>query len=118
MARIVTGDGEVSVPCEPINEWLAITAVFGMDAEGKTGLDGRFSIVHLPTGKQFSDGLACLTCCQNAGKAITAMDIDWAAFRVGHEAEWVEALGEETRSALGIARSVEWGCNAEDCEPA
>lgn len=117
IATIFTDGGNFQTPCEPINEWLAITAVLGMDADGKTWLTGTFVITHLPSGRAFTEE-ACINCCRNAGRRLNREGIDWTALKgFGQDAQpWVDALTDKQRKAIGDARSIDFTCDAEYCD--
>lgn len=114
---ITTADGSVTVPCEPIGEHLAITPTFGMTEDLRAVLGGDFVITHRRSGKVISDGPACIECCRSAGKALLATSIDWAAITEENAAAFLKALPEDAVRALAEARTVNWTCDAEDCEP-
>lgn len=116
MCKISTNSGDTLVPCEPINEWLAITPDFGMDKDGKTSLSGAFAVTFRPSGTRLSEGAGCIECCRSAGKALAALDVNWSTLTADTGAEWLAALPAETQHALAEARTVEWLCDAELCE--
>jgi hypothetical protein len=110
-----TDSGDVEVPCEPINEWLGITAAFGMDDAGRTFLDGRFTITHRPTGLNFVASPGCIQCCRSAGRAMVALDLDWPSLTAANGTEWAKALPDDVRVAFADARSVGFYCTAGAC---
>jgi hypothetical protein len=112
---IATDSGTLTVPCETINEWLAITPVTGTDDEGKSRLVGGFTITHIPTGMDICEGCACINCCRRAGKKFSAMHADWSSLTAENSSEWSAALSERDRHAFGLYRALEWGCDAELC---
>jgi len=114
---VSTSNGDVTVPCEPINDWLAITPVFSMDAGGKTWLNGGFTVTHRPTGLIVADGPGCIECCRAAGKELASLDVDWATLNAGNGREWAAALSDGTKRRLGNARAVDWSCDADYCYP-
>lgn len=118
VATISTDSGTVTVPCEPVNEWLAITPVFGMDRDGNTFLEGTFTITHQPTGIKLADGCGCIVCARNAGKAIAELGIDWSGLGMDHDANtaWFAGLPEETKRDFQMVRDVEWLCDANYCQ--
>jgi hypothetical protein len=117
VATISTDSGDVTVPCEPVNEWIAITPVFGMDHEGRSWLDGRFIVTHLPTGMSLVEGPGCINCCRNAGRALAATSVDWSVLTRENSAEISKSWPAEVRLVIAEARAVEWVCDAEYCEP-
>jgi hypothetical protein len=114
---VSTDSGDIVVPCEPINEWLAITPEFAMDDDGNTLLTGRFNLTHRPTGLEFGDGSGCAQCVRSAGQWLATLNLDWSALRPDSNAEWLAGLSQEQRFELGDARAINWSCDAEDCEP-
>jgi len=115
-AAVYTNSGTVVVPCEPINEWLAITPVFSMDMDGKTWLDGTFSITHLPTGQAFSEGSGCINCCRRAAAGLLALDADWSLLPGTNGAEFVASLDEHQKFELSTLRELDWSCDADYCD--
>jgi hypothetical protein len=115
--EVITTNGAIVVPCEPISDDLAITPVFGMDALGNSVLGGDFVITHRATGRTVSDGPGCIECCRSAGKALVATGVDWSLLTSDNLAEQTAAWGDEVRRAVAEARTVNWSCDAEDCEP-
>lgn len=113
---IDTDSGAVRLICEPINEWLAITPFFGMDSDGKTWLDGTFTVTHIPTGRNIVDGSGCIACCRHAGKVLSALAADWSTLTSTNGTEWSANLDEATQRAFAEARPVEWACDAEYCD--
>lgn len=114
---LTTNSGDVTIPCEPINDWLAITPVFAMDAETyATFYDGTFAITHRPTGALFSEGAGCIECCRAAGRLMTALDVDWSALTGDNGRGWWAALPESIQLDLSTIRAVEWACDAEYCD--
>lgn len=117
VATITTDSGNLTVPCEPINDWLAITPAFGMDDEGKSWLDGGFTITHLGTGRAVSDGAACINCCRASGKKLASLaTADWSALTEDNATDWLARLSDEDRSTFGLYRALEWGCDADLCD--
>ncbi|AEV86702.1 hypothetical protein ACWT_5685 [Actinoplanes sp. SE50] len=114
---VVTSNGPVTVPCEPISDDLAITPVFGMTEDFRAVLGGDFLITHRATGLHVSDGPGCIECCRSAGKALVATGVDWSAITAGGGAEFMRALPDETRRAVAEARTVSWSCDIEYCNP-
>jgi hypothetical protein len=117
-AMLATNSGTVTVVCEPINKWLAITPVLAMDEDGKTWFDGGFSITHVPTGTEFADGPACISCCRNVGRELTSLDVDWSGLGSVNSQAWVDSLSSEVRMAIAMARALNWRCDAEYCRDA
>lgn len=120
MATITTDQGSVLVPCEPINEWLAITPEFYMDDQGKTWLDGTFQITHLPTGMAFSTESGCIACARNAGRSLVALDLDWPTLNAATSTEereaWSAALTDKQRLVLSTVRNLDFMCDADYCD--
>jgi hypothetical protein len=113
---IATDSGTLTVPCEPINEWLAITPGTGTDDEGNSRLVGGFTITHVPTGMNTCEGFACINCCRGAGEKFAALHADWSSLTAENSIEWFAALSEQDRDTFGLYRGLEWGCDAELCE--
>lgn len=113
---IATDSGQLTIPCEPINEWIAITPVLGMDKDGNAFL-GTFTITHRPTGSTLGDGDACINCCRASGRKFASLpSADWSALTADNAAEWLASLTEEDRQTFHLYRALEWGCDAEYCE--
>lgn len=117
LVTVTTDSGDLTMPCEPINEWLAITPSFGMDEDGNSHLHGAFTVMHRPTGRNVVEGEGCIECCRSAGKALAALDADWSTLTPANSVEWSAALSDDTKVAFTAARSVGWLCDAKDCEP-
>lgn len=117
-ATVATNSGPVTVVCEPVNEWLAITPGFGMDPEGKTWLTGTFYVTHLPTGTRLAGGDegVCVNCCRKASLELAAMSADWTALTTDNSIEWANALPDDAKAALTGARDVSWTCDTEYCD--
>ena len=115
VVTVATDSGNLVVPCEPINEYLAITPAFCMDQDGNGLLDGGFAITHTPTGAAITDGTGCIECARAAGKRLAALD--WSAVTQDNTEEWAGRLSDEDRQTLLHYRALEWGCDAEYCEP-
>lgn len=114
---ITTDSGTLTVPCEPINDHLAITPVFGMDADGSSLLGGDFIITHRATGMAVSDGPGCLECCRGAGRALVETGVDWGALNRDNVGNISQSWSDELRQRVAEARTVNWSCDAEYCEP-
>lgn len=114
---ITTTEGTVTVPCEPIGEHLAITPTFGMTDDLQGVLGGTFVITHRVTGKAVSDGPGCIECCRSAGKALLATGVDWSAITEDNASEFWATMPDELRRAVAEARTVNWSCDAEYCDP-
>ncbi|WP_045740900.1 hypothetical protein [Actinoplanes rectilineatus] len=114
---ITTIQGPVTVPCEPIGEHLAIAPAFGMTEDFRAFLSGNFVITHRATGLHVSDGPGCIECCRSAGKALLATEVDWASITAEGSAEFWGSLTDEIRLAVAEARTVNWSCDAEYCNP-
>lgn len=118
MVTVHTDSGDVAVPCEPVGDWLAITPAFGMDEDGNTFLQGGFTITHVPTGNDLSDGPGCIECCRRAAKALIETGVDWGALTGDDYGQATfESWSPEVREAVTLARLVEFCCDAEGCEP-
>ncbi|WP_433651062.1 hypothetical protein ACQP2C_00015 [Micromonospora zamorensis] len=116
-ATIVTDKGTLTVPCEPINDWLAITPVTGLTDDGQPVLGGTFTVTHLPTGTTLGDGDACINCCRASGRKFASLTTaDWSALNADNAADWLAALSHDDRQAFGLYRALEWGCDAEYCD--
>ena len=107
-----TDSGEVSLPCEPINEWLAITPVVGMDVDGKTWLIGTFMVTHRPTGTALLFSSGCIYCCRQSAEVFARFDWSSTADEGGVEA-MVAAFDDEQRRVFSLAMNV-W-CDTEYC---
>jgi hypothetical protein len=116
MATLDTNSGPVTLPCEPVNEWLAIVPHVFMDEDGKTWLGGDFTVVHLPSQLEIVEGAGCIHCCRRAGRLLADAAVDWSTLTADNSRDWSTGLGEDTKMALAVARAVEWGCDAELCE--
>jgi hypothetical protein len=122
-------DGEVqfvSMPAEPINDWLCITP--GIHHRWTTGPDGTYfeprllrtyTITHRPTGLRLP-GHACLACCRNIGSQIAELAINWDTD--GHSADdfvgtktFLDTLPDETRADLMALLRKFHLCAASDC---
>lgn len=110
---VTTASGPFTVICEPISDALAITPYFGTDDDDNPILGGDFVITHRATGMIVSDGPGCIQCCRSAGKALTAIGVDWDSL----SPESVGELPADVRRAVAEARTVNWSCDAEYCEP-
>lgn len=99
-ATITLVGGDVTttlvVPCEPINEWLAVTP--HIDGENG-GLYGTFAVTHLPTGLRAS-GDACIECARAAGRALAALPVDWSTVTRDGFKEWMQALPDGMWNAV------------------
>ncbi|MEU8371175.1 hypothetical protein [Micromonospora tulbaghiae] len=116
-ATIVTDEGTVIVPCEPINDWLAITPATGRTDDGRYVLGGTFTITHLPTGATIADGDACINCCRASARKIGSLaTADWSTLTADNTSEWSAALSEQDRETLALYRALEWGCDADLCQ--
>jgi hypothetical protein len=113
---INTNSGPVAVPCEPINDWLAITPMFGMDADGNTNLVGGFTVTHRPTGMWLAEGPGCIECCRWSGRMLASTGIDWSALTSENSLEFSTGWSVEDTTAVAVARALEWGCDAEVCD--
>lgn len=111
-----TNSGPVTVPCEPINDWLAITPMFGMDRDGNTNLDGGFTVTHRQTGLALAEGPGCIECCRWSGRMLANTGIDWSALTSENSLEFSVGWSTEDKTAVAVARALEWGCDAEVCE--
>lgn len=118
LVTIVTDSGTLTVPCEPINDWLAITPAFGMDQDGRSLLVGAFTLTSRTTGTAVGDGAACINCCRAAGEKLANLpSADWSALNADNAAAWLAALDPEDQATFHLYRALEWGCAAEYCEP-
>jgi hypothetical protein len=117
ICTVTTDSGSVTLPCEPINEWLAITPVFGMDDDGNSALDGGFTITHRPTGGNIVEGPGCIECCRSAGKVLDGLGIDWAGLTKETSNAWAAALPDDVKRKFAEARAVAWSCDSYTCEP-
>jgi hypothetical protein len=115
--QIATDSGTITVPCEPIGGGVVITPVFGMGTDGQSLLGGDFILTHEPTGTMLSDGPGCIECCRSAGKALVATGVDWLQFTRANSAEITASWSGEVRKAVAEARTVNWSCDAENCDP-
>ncbi|MDH6460152.1 hypothetical protein M2302_000303 [Micromonospora sp. A200] len=116
-ATITTDSGTLTVPCEPINDWLAITPATGKTDDGRPVLGGTFTITHLATGATIADGDACINCCRASGRKLASLQTaDWSALTANNAADWFAGLSEDDRHTLSLYRALEWGCDAEYCE--
>lgn len=108
--------GPIEVPCEPIDDWLAITPTVGMDDAGNSILVGDFTIAHRPTGRMVSEGPGCIECCRYAGRKLAELGVDWSALVVDNSREWAAGLTTEQQQQLAEHRAVAWRCDAEPCD--
>ncbi len=113
---ITTDSGKVTTPCEPINDYLAITPAFGMDTDGKTWLLGGFTITHRVTGTSIAEGMGCVECCRWAGKEMAALEADWSTLTSDNGKGWFAAIPEAAQRRFMEVRAVEWMCDAETCD--
>jgi hypothetical protein len=116
---IHTPDGDVTMPCEPVGEYLAIVATIGM-ADGDTPgtfkaiLPGTFDVVIRATGLALGTG-GCIACARGYGEVLAVLPgVDWSA---GEDRirEQIAALPEESRRELSGGADLSWGCDTEWC---
>jgi hypothetical protein len=112
---IQTGLGPLTVPSEPINDWLHITPSVGMTDEGRSRLLGRFVITHTPTGLTITSGSACIWCCRTAGEQLDRLDVDWAT--LADEAAGPAHWSSDARQAYLAAITINAECDADSCLP-
>lgn len=110
----------VVVPCEPINELLAITPALSSSGE-QPALLGSFLISHRPTGMRLP-AWGCLSCCRSVGEQIAALGIDWNTGDADHQAfegpnnqKFLERLDTAQREALTGALQRLNCCASTDC---
>jgi hypothetical protein len=115
VAVLSTDSGPLTVPCEPVNDSLAITAEFAMDESGAGFLLGTFLVTHLGTGRSVTDG-GCVECARRAGKALAALPVDWSTLTQANVDEWTAGVPDEAKRELAIIGEVAWACDAEYCE--
>lgn len=111
-----TDSGDVVVPCEPVNEWLAVVGGFGMGGDGQGRLSGRFGVVHRSRGLAITEGGGCITCARHAGAVLAATGIDWQAFTVGNTALVSAGWTDRQKMLVASVRAVWWICDAEQCD--
>lgn len=111
--------GAITVTCEKLNDWLAITPAVGrLNDAGDAGFFGGYVLTHIPTGVMFSDGAACLTCCRSGAEVILSLDIDMSEVTKDNVKTYLEDLPTETRRRLLDAKMIAWACDSLDyCEP-
>ena len=105
---IVTKQGAVSVPVEPVNEWLCIAPTIGMDMDGGTRL-GEFTLTHRASGMALGEA-ACIECCREAARDVAKLGLDWSGVTAETSREWSRNLPEDKRLAFGAALSTTSGC--------
>lgn len=63
--------GPLTVPCQPLNDWLAITpSVAAGEPDDMPVFTGGFQVTHRPTGWAFSAIAGCLNCARAVGKRL------------------------------------------------
>jgi hypothetical protein len=111
--EIATPDGvPVTLPCEPINDVLAITPVLG-----RGRFIGTFTITHRPTGREFTESGGCIDCCREAGRLLAEVAVDWSALTADNSLDWLMALPADAQAAVTKARAIscdQWHCGQDD----
>ena len=108
-------DTTLTVPCEALNEALAITPKFAVSpATGRGIFGGTFVVTHIPTGRSVSGGSGCIECCRATGNALLATGIDWS-FGYDDRYAVTDLWSEQTKRAVKKARSIAESCGAENC---
>lgn len=73
----VTGlGGSVSLPAEMVTPGIAIVPCLDLD-EGEYRLGGGFNLTHVPSGRTFAAGQACIDCCRHIGGLLAATGVSW-----------------------------------------
>lgn len=115
-----TSDGDVTMPCEPVGEHLAITATFLM-LEGETpgtfevSLPGTFDVRLRSTGVALTETGGCIACARRYARLLIESPVDWSATEK-QITEQAMALPEQQRSELASGRDMSWSCDAEWCD--
>lgn len=110
-----TPDGDVTMPCEPIGDQLAIVASFGMTEDFRAILTGAFDIVIRETGGALATG-GCIACARAYGGLLSGLaGIDWTADQTEIQQQ-IAALPEDKRRELAGGSDLSWGCDAEWCD--
>jgi hypothetical protein len=115
-----TPDGDVTMPCEPVGEHLAIVAALGMTEGEQPGtfkamLTGAFDIVLRTTGKSLATG-GCISCARDHAEVLAVWPgINWGADEAELQAQ-VAKLPEATRREFASGADLSWGCDAEWCD--
>lgn len=116
MTTVHTDSGNLTTPCEPVNEWLAITPEIGMEEDGTSRLIGAFVVTHRPTGTVLTEGGGCIECARLAGRELAALDVDWSTLTSDYAEAWFAELPQDVKYRFWEVRPVEWACDAEPCE--
>lgn len=112
--EVLTVSGTVTVICELVNEYLAITPAFGMGEDRVPFLEGGFSITHRQTGIAVADGASCLGCARAASQKLAVIS-GWDTLTKDNGRAWAKALSPEDHETLMLFRGLEWGCDADWC---
>lgn len=90
--QIATKNGLVTVPYEPIDDWLCITPT--IQSEGSRVRLGDFTLTHRATGRALSQP-GCAECCREAGHAVSKLGLDWSGVTADTSKAWVQRLAED-----------------------
>ncbi len=115
---IHTEDGDIVVPCEPVGEYLAITAGFQMfgDENGfQSTLTGTFEVHLRATGRRLTESGGCIACARRYANALAASPVDWSKPDDEITAQCL-ALPDEIRFELAHGRDLGFGCDTEWCD--
>lgn len=115
---IHTSDGDLTVPCEPVGEYLAITPGFQMygDADGfQASLPGTFEVHLRKTGRPLTESGGCIVCARQYAKVLAESPIDWSTSDDEITTQ-AAALPDEIRIELARGRDLAFRCDSEWCD--
>lgn len=112
---IHTVDGDVTMPCEPVGEYLAIVATIGMTEDFKAALTGTFDVVIRHTGGALAAG-GCIACARRHARMLAELEgVSWSADQDELKQQLAQ-IPEDKRQEIAAGTDLSWGCDTEWCD--